>query len=167
MKTSDLGKQFIKSFEKCRLTAYPDPATGGAPWTIGWGHTSGVRPGMVCTQQQADAWFDTEIVQYENDVTLLVKVPVKIWQFDSLSSFAYNVGPDMDHDGIAEGLGDSTLLKLLNAGNYSGAAAQFDKWNRGPNGPMAGLTARRAAERQIFDKNIYAMHDGPTIDGNA
>lgn len=158
MKTSEAGKEFIKSFESCRLAAYPDPATGGEPWTIGWGRTTGVKRGDTCTQEQADKWFDEEIEQRERDVNFLIKVPLTQYQFDAVMSFDYNVGSDIDDDNVAEGLGDSTLLRLLNQGDYTGAAAQFDKWNRGPYGPLLGLTKRRAAERKMFETGVYENH---------
>lgn len=183
MRTSEQGKTYIKSWEACVLTAYPDPASklgreclrlglrftdyeripnwksiDGRPWTIAWGKTMDVHPGMVCTQEQADRWFDEEIVEYEDGVNTLVTVPIEQHEFDALVSFSYNVGTDIDDDTIAEGLGDSTLLKKLNAGDKAGAAAEFPKWNRGPAGPMPGLTTRRNGERKMFEQAIYEMH---------
>lgn len=151
MKLSNNGKKLIKSFEKLELIAYPDPGTGGAPWTIGWGHTGPeVVPGLVWTPAQADAAFDRDVAQFERDVTSLVKVPVNQNQFDALVSFAFNTGSDIDADTIAEGLGDSTLLKKLNAGDYDGAANEFLKWNKSGGRVMNGLTRRRNAERTLF-----------------
>ncbi len=50
------GWTLLKKWEGCRLNAYPDPASGGAPWTIGYGHTgAGVVPGLTITQEQAEA----------------------------------------------------------------------------------------------------------------
>ncbi len=161
MKTGAAGKGLIKFYEECRLVAYPDPGTGGEPITIGWGTTGlvvmdngiqvKIHRGMTCTQAEADRWFEERLVQFEDDVTDLVKVPVTQNQFDALVSFAYNVGPDMDHDGIAEGLGDSTLLRKLNAGDYAGAALEFKKWNRAAGKDLLGLTRRRAAEQALFN----------------
>lgn len=149
MKTGAKGQALIKSFEDCRLRAYPDPKTGGAPWTIGWGHTGPeVKPGLVWTQAQADAAFLSDLAAFERDVTSLVKVPLTQNQFDALVSFAYNVGSDIDADDIAEGLGDSTLLRKLNAGDYAGAADEFLKWRKPINLP--GILRRRKAERVLF-----------------
>lgn len=64
--------------------------------------------------------------------------------------FAFNVGSDIDADTIAEGLGDSTLLKKLNAGDYSGAANEFTKWCRNDGKKMLGLYRRRMAEKLLF-----------------
>lgn len=79
MQTSDEGIALIKDFEGCRLTAYPDPGTGGAPWTIGYGWTlpvdgKPVRPGMTIDQATADRLLKTGLVSYEKDVLKIVKV---------------------------------------------------------------------------------------------
>lgn len=151
MKASERGRAFIKSFESCRLEAYPDPGTGGEPWTIGWGHTgSEVKPGLIWTQEQADQAFDDDLAQFEGAVNSLVKASLNQNQFDALVSFAFNVGPDIDADEMAEGLGDSTLLKKLNAGDYRGAAEEFPKWNKSGGKVMPGLVRRRAGERTMF-----------------
>lgn len=148
MKTSEKGKAFIKLKEGCRLRAYND---GGGVWTIGYGHIKGVRPGDVCTQEQAELWFDEEIEEYEGYVNYLVKVPLTQGQFDALVSFCYNLGPDIDEDVFAEGLGDSTLLRKLNSGDYAGAAKEFPKWSCGPDGKVwMGLLFRREAEKAMF-----------------
>ena len=143
MKTSDGGIALVQEFEGCVLQAYPDPATGGAPWTIGYGHTRGVRPGDTCTREQALAWLRDDLADAEAAISSLVKVPLNQNQFDALVSFTYNLGRG--------NLASSTLLRLLNAGNYVDVGAQFLRWNRGPHGPMPGLTRRRAAERALFE----------------
>jgi lysozyme len=151
MKISNNGLNLIKTYEGLELTAYPDPGTGGAPWTIGYGHTGPeVHAGLVWTQQQAEQALASDVAQFERDVTGLVKVQINQNQFDALVSFAYNCGSDIDADDIAEGLGDSTLLKKLNAGDYDGAANEFPKWNRSGGKVMSGLTKRRNAERSLF-----------------
>jgi lysozyme len=90
------------------------------------------------------------LVPFEQAVNSLVKVKLTQNQFDALISFVYNVGADIDADNIAEGLGDSTLLKKLNAGDYKGAADQFLKWDKANGKVMKGLTIRRQAERALF-----------------
>lgn len=155
MKTSENGKAIIKAFESLELVAYPDPGTGGAPWTIGWGHTGPeVKPGLTWTQAQAEQALSNDLAQFERDVTQLVKVEINQNQFDALVSFAFNVGSDIDADDIAEGLGDSTLLKKLNAGDYDGAADEFPKWNKAAGKVLKGLTRRRNAERDLFLKPL-------------
>ncbi|UAN55460.1 lysozyme [Serratia sp. JSRIV004] len=153
MKISNNGLALIKAFEGLSLTAYPDPGTGGAPWTIGWGHTGPeVKPGLTWTQAQAKQALNDDVARFERDVRTLVKVEINQNQFDALVSFAFNVGSDIDEDDVPEGLGDSTLLRKLNAGDYEGAANEFVKWNNSAGKVMKGLTRRRAAERDLFLK---------------
>lgn len=142
-----------KRFEGCRLTAYPDPATGGAPWTIGWGHTFGVRQGMVIDQAQADAWLELDLANAASVVSGAVKSALTQNQFDALVDFTYNVGPGLvgHRDGFVwlKAGGHSTMLRYLNAGAYALAAEEFPKWNKPP---LVGLVARRLAERELFLK---------------
>ncbi len=152
-RTSPHGISLMHYFETCKLRAYPDPGSkNGEPWTIGWGHTGPeVKPGLEWTQQQADSVFVDDLRRFERDVLSLVKVPLTQGQFDALVSFAYNVGSDIDADTIPEGLGDSTLLRKLNASDYAGAAIEFLKWNKNDGKPMRGLTRRRHAEMGRFN----------------
>lgn len=151
-RTSPHGISFMHYFETCKLRAYPDPGSkNGEPWTIGWGHTGPeVKPGLEWTQQQADSVFVDDLRRFERDVLSLVKVSLTQGQFDALVSFAYNVGSDIDADTIPEGLGDSTLLRKLNNGDYDGAAREFRKWNKNDGKVMRGLTRRRVAEECLF-----------------
>lgn len=143
MKISSNGISVLKYFESCSLSAYPDPATGGAPWTIGWGHTGPeVVKGLVWTQAKADEQLLTDLASREMTVSCAVTHSVSQSQFDALVGFVYNLGA-----GNFEG---STLLKLVNAGDTAGAAAQFARWNRAAGKPMRGLTRRRAAEAALF-----------------
>lgn len=147
MITSEKGIRLIKQFEGCRLTAYPDPGTGGDPWTIGYGWThpvdgKPVKRGMTIDQATADRLLKTGLVGYENDVLKVVRVKLTQGQFDALVSFAYNVG--------SRALSTSTLLKKLNAGDIKGAADEFLRWNKSGGKVMPGLTNRRKAERALF-----------------
>lgn len=144
MEISDRGIALIREFEGCVLKAYPDPGSGGDPWTIGIGHTQGVVPGMVITDKQADEFLREDLAGAEIDVAQIVKVPLVQGQYDALVSFVFNLGRG--------NLANSTLLKMLNAGQYIQASAQFPRWNQGPNGTMPGLTRRRNAERALFDE---------------
>ena len=152
MNISQDGAALIKLFESCQLEAYPDPGTGGDPWTIGWGHTGKeVVPGLKWTQEQADNQFAIDVSAFVNDVNeLLWNTPCEQHQFDALVSFAYNVGSDIDDDDIAEGLGDSTLLKKFKRGNIQGAADEFPKWKLAGGRAMRGLAFRRRVERAMF-----------------
>ena len=130
----------IRKFEGLRLKPYRCPA--GVP-TIGYGHTGpDVKPGLVITQQQADQLLVNDLAKFERGVNALVTVKIKQNQFDALVSFSYNLG--------LGSLQQSTLLRLLNAGNFQAAADQFLRWNRAGGHVVAGLSRRRAAERDMF-----------------
>lgn len=145
MNTSERGLQLIMESEGCVLAAYPDPGTGGDPWTIGYGHTAGVKRGDTCTKEQAAAWLARDVRYSEVAVDDLVDVPLTQGQHDALVSFAYNLG-QMALEG-------STLLRKLNASDYAGAAAEFGKWVHGGNGQvLPGLVTRRAKERALFEE---------------
>lgn len=144
MRTSDAGIQLIKSFEGLRLTAYPDPKTGGDPWTIGFGHTNGVKRGDTITEEEADALLYGDLRNFEESVDSLVTAPLTQNEFDALVSFTFNLG--------ASRLKSSTLLKLLNRMQYDYAAAEFLKWVSPGSSVEAGLKRRRMAERDLFLK---------------
>lgn len=142
MKTSSTGRALIRQFEGDKLTAYICPA---GVLTIGVGHTgSDVKRGMTITQAQSDALLVADLAKFEKAVAAAVKVPLTQNQFDALVSFAFNVG--------VGALRDSTLLRLLNAGDYKGAAAQFGRWNKGGGSVLPGLVKRRADEAALFGK---------------
>ena len=144
MKASAAACALIQEFEGCRLKAYPDPGTGNSPWTIGWGTTRGVKQGMEITQEEADELFREDVAAFAQQVGRLVSVPLGQHQFDALTSFVYNIGPTSFRD--------STLRRLLNEGEYEGAARQFGRWIKGGDGnPLPGLVRRRAAERKLFE----------------
>lgn len=143
MKISDTGLELIKQFEGCKLVAYPDPASGGDPWTVGYGHTGPeVVPGLVITQEQADKFLRNDLERAERCVNNAVKGNITQNQFDALCDFVYNLG--------CGALGKSTLLRCINSGDDIVAAEEFGKWNRAAGKVMAGLTRRREAERDLF-----------------
>ena len=142
MRPSEDGLDLIKRYEGYSDRAYPDPGTGSSPWTIGYGHTRGVRPGMTCTKEQADAWVCEDVESAERAVQDYVRVPLTQGQFDALVSFIYNVG--------VHNFNTSTLLRKLNAVDYEGAANEFPRWDHAGGRVLAGLTRRREAERRMF-----------------
>lgn len=142
MKLSQRGIDLIKQFEGYSSKAYPDPATGGAPWTIGYGTIKGVKPGMIITAEQAEKMLRDDVAKFESGVSSLVTAPTTQGQFDAMVSLAYNIG--------LGNFGKSTLLKKHNARCYTCAADQFRVWNRANGKVMNGLTKRRAAERQVY-----------------
>lgn len=123
--------------------AYLDPVN---VLTIGWGHTNDngrqFDASSVWTQVECDNEFLADMTIFENAVLRLVTVQLNQNQFDALVSFTYNLG--------AANLGRSTLLKLVNAGNFAGAAQQFPRWNKAGGKVLAGLARRRAAEAALF-----------------
>lgn len=140
--TSTKGIQEIKESEGLKLVGYPDPATGGKPFTAGHGHTGpDVSLGVKYNQAQADAWLAQDLAKFEAGVNKLAPVTTQ-GQFDALVSFAYNLG--------LGNLQSSTLLKKHNAGDYAGAALEFSRWNKAAGKVMAGLTARRAREAELY-----------------
>ena len=152
-RVSPAGVALMHHFESCRLDAYPDPGSAdGHPWTIGWGATGpGISRGVKWTQAQADARFAQDLAKFEDGVTrLLTGAPTTQAQFDALVSLAYNIGLDEDADTIAEGLGDSTLLRKHKAGDYEGAAKAFRSWRFNDGREMKGLVRRREAEAKHY-----------------
>lgn len=143
MQTSQRGIDLIKRFEGLRLTAYPDPATGSEPYTIGYGTTRGVRPGMTITSARAEEMLRADLERFEAAIGRLVTARLCQHQLDALVSLTYNIGEGA--------LRDSTLLRKLNAGDYAGAAAQFERWVHGGGKILPGLVKRRAAERAMFE----------------
>lgn len=133
------GLRLLKTFEGLKLDAYID-AVG--IWTIGYGTTTGVRPGMKITEAQAEAFLKRDLELFEKVIRNEVKVPLNDDQFSALVSFTYNVG--------AGALIGSTLLKLLHQKNYQAAADQLLRWNKGDGRELPGLTRRRKAERALF-----------------
>lgn len=127
--------------------AYPDPASGGEPWTIGYGHTSAAGPpkvtkGMQISRADGETILARDLEAVESTVRSVVKVPLTDNQFGALISFTFNLGP--------ANLRSSTLLTKLNAGDYAGAADEFGRWVHGGGKVMPGLVKRRAAEKALF-----------------
>lgn len=156
MKTSARGLALIEGFESYEATTYPDPGTGGKPYTGGWGTTTDEngRPFKLGVTHDEAYWRRLkarDLARFEKAVNFLIgDTPTTQGQFDALVSFAYNVGEDIDDDTIAEGLGDSTLLKKHLRGDYAGAKAEFAKWNKAKGKVLNGLTRRRAAEAALY-----------------
>lgn len=147
------GLALIKSFEGCHLNAYPDPGSeraktghgSGDPWTIGYGQTGSIdgKPvveGLEITQKEADDAFADSLVKFEQEVNDLCAISINSNQFSALVSFQYNTGA----------LGQSTLMRLVNAGNFKAAASQFAHWVYADGVVLPGLVRRRAAEAKLF-----------------
>jgi lysozyme len=132
--------QIIKQFEGFRAEAYLDPV---GIWTIGYGDTGTVQAGDTITEPEAAAKVESRLLNsFYPALTRAVKTPLTNNQTCALLCFTYNLGTGQ--------LVSSTLLKKLNAGDYAGAADEFSRWNKAGGKVLPGLTARRAAERQLF-----------------
>ena len=139
MEISDKGIKLIKEFEGLELTSYLCPAK---VWTIGYGHIKGVQEGMEWTEEHAEAALKEEVVGYCRYVEEYVKVPLNQNQFDALVSWTYNLGPTS--------LKKSTMLKVLNKGNYDEVPEQIKRWNKARGQVLNGLVRRRDAEAELF-----------------
>ena len=147
MQTNAAGLALIREFEGLRLRAYPDPGTGGKPYTIGIGTTvypngQTVSPGDTCTEQQAMQYLAHDVKRFESSVAAMLRAPVNENQFAALVSFAYNVG--------TEALRRSTLLRYINDHRFADAVGEFGRWNQAAGKVLPGLVRRRNAERELF-----------------
>lgn len=132
--------ELVKRFEGLFLKAYVCPA---GVLTIGYGHTGKyVTKGLVISKEKADELLENDLEKFATGVSSLVKVSLNENQFGALVSFAFNVG--------IGAFGSSTLLKKLNAGNFSGAASEFARWNKAGGIVLGGLVSRREAEKELF-----------------
>lgn len=139
------GLRLTELFEGDVLTAYRDQR---GIWTIGYGHTAGVRPGQRITRAEAEALLTEDIESAVRVVNEAVTVALTQAQFDALVDFAFNVG--------AGSFRRSTLLREVNAGHFPEAAAQFNLWDHCGGVVNAGLLRRRRAETAEFSRDISA-----------
>jgi lysozyme len=128
------------------LHAYPDPGTGGAPWTIGYGHTGAdVTPGLVIMQFQADALLASDLQRFEDGVTSDLNggvISTSSAEFSAMVSLAYNIG-----------LGNyakSSVLRFHKLGQFQQAADAFLLWDRAAGNVLPGLVRRRHQEREMY-----------------
>jgi GH24 family phage-related lysozyme (muramidase) len=145
------GVTVICHFEGCahrrpdgNFGSYPDPGTGGAPWTIGWGSTGrDIRKGVVWTQAQCDARLHADLQRFAGEVSALIgEAPTTANQFDALVSFDYNEG--------TPNLRGSTLLRKHLAGDFAGARAEFGKWCHAGGKVLPGLVKRLAVDAALY-----------------
>lgn len=137
---SEAGLALTRQFEGIHLTAYADQA---GIWTIGYGHTGpGIHAGLAITQEQAETLLAGDVVRAATCVNRLVTAPISQSQFDALVDFAFNLGPAR--------LASSILLRDVNAGDFSSAAAQFLLWDHVRGVIIPGLLRRREAEAKLF-----------------
>ena len=140
MRTSKEGIALLKKFEGCELKAYQDSV---GVWTIGYGHTKGVKDGMEITKEEAEEMLKEELPEYENYINELVEIPLSQNEFDALVCWVYNLGPT--------NLLKSTLLETLNKGDKDGVPYQIRRWNKAGGVVLNGLVRRREAEALLFE----------------
>lgn len=140
VKASSEGQALIQHFEGCELEAYLCPA---GVWTIGYGHTFGVREGDVIDQEAAEALLIEDLEEFEGYVTALCQCGLEQHQFDALVSFVFNLGP-----GNFE---SSTLLRRLNDGDFGAVPDEIRRWNKAGGRVLDGLVRRREAEAVMFE----------------
>lgn len=139
MKASEKAYSLIRQFEGLRLTAYKCPA---GVWTIGYGHTSGVVPGMTITKEQAEEFLRQDIASAENIVSVEC-LSLRQYQFDAMVSFVFNVG--------SGNFRKSTLLKKIKANpDDNSIMDEFLRWVYSKGVVLPGLQKRRLAEMRLY-----------------
>lgn len=135
------GLDLIKEFEGCKLEAYQDQR---GIWTIGYGSTTDVEPGMVITEAEAELRLEADLAEAARRLGERVSVALTENQCAALISFVFNIG--------CSAFAGSTLCRLVNAGEPEELiAAEFPKWCHNHDGTVnAGLLRRREAERALF-----------------
>ena len=142
MKTSPKGIALIKEFEGLRLKAYKCP---GGVWTIGYGHTVGVKPGMVISEAQAEEYLKADLIAFERYLNGL-GLALNQNQFDALVSFIYNVGTGNFYS--------STLLRKVRANPQDNSIMdEFLRWVYSKGRVLPGLQRRRLAEMKLYFSN--------------
>lgn len=144
----------IQNHEGLRLEAYADPGYGWKIATIGYGHTTQAGPpvvskGMRITAEEAQRILEADLLAVEVSVREAVTVPLNDNQFGALVSLTFNIG--------GGAFRRSTLLRKLNQRDYSGAAAEFKRWNKSNGKVLAGLTHRRADEAALFQAPLIPV----------
>lgn len=141
-KISQNGLNLIMQFEGCRLRAYQCSA---GVWTIGYGHTAGVRQGQTITQAQAEEYLKQDCKKFENYVNnksyVSITEQLNQNQFDALVSFAYNCG-------------QGNLKTLCTGRSTAQIAATLPKYNKAAGKVLSGLVRRRAAEQKLFNTAV-------------
>jgi len=145
MKTSEEGRALIKKFEGCELEAYQCSAN---VWTIGYGHTQGIKEGDVCTQEDADRMLEEDLEEFEGYVQEAVNVPLEQHEFDALVAWTYNLGPS--------NLRSSTMLKRLNDSKFDQVPSEMRRWNKAGGKVLDGLVRRREAESLLFTNKDWS-----------
>lgn len=139
----DIAVDFVAKVEGTRLVAYPDPATGDEPWTIGVGHTGGVKKGDKITPTQAKAFLKTDLLtaagRIEDRIGDVV-ADLTVHQYAALLSFVFNLGAGKTW----------TIWKRLKARAYDQIPGEMIKFTKANGMKMQGLVNRRAEEIKLW-----------------
>lgn len=139
-RTYEAAVELIAKYEGCRLEAYRCPA---GVWTIGYGHTAGVKQGdTLPSEERAKALLKEDLAKYGNSVNKCVRdgsisFPLNQNQFDALTSFCYNCGA-------------GNLKKLVTGRDAAAVAAKIPAYNKGGGKVLPGLVRRREEEKNLF-----------------
>lgn len=134
------AKALTRQSEGFSPTAYQDP---GGVWTIGYGQTGSVaKQGSTCTREQAEQWLDQNYQTIVRQIRQVVTVDLNDNQLGALCDFVYNLG--------IGNLKSSTLLAMLNMGDYDGACDQLSRWVYQNKVKLNGLVTRRQREQQLW-----------------
>lgn len=142
MKTSKAGVDLVKRYEGLRLEAYQDSV---GVWTVGYGHTKGVREGDTCTPEQAEAWLVEDLEEAEDAVNRFIlddSAGLDQNEFDALVSFTFNLGPGW--------MRKSGLKEALEAHQWALVPRELTRWVYAGGQPLKGLARRRVAEAELF-----------------
>lgn len=130
----------VGGFEGLRQNAYPDPATGGKPWTVCFGHAEDVEPGDHYSIGECKALLVKDLDKYASGIESCVHVPLPDKRYVALISFSYNIG--------IKGACNSSVIRLINAGQTQAGCDALLKYNRAAGIVFPGLTRRRQKERE-------------------
>lgn len=134
------GIELIKQYEGLRLEAYRCPA---GVWTIGYGHTKGVKEGQRVSREEAERMLREDLQYYENMVGMLVTVPLTGDQVGAMVSLAYNIG--------VNALRGSTVLRKINGGAGEAEVRKaWMMWTKAGGKELPGLAKRREAELAVY-----------------
>lgn len=143
MKLNKAGIDLIKNFESLRLQAYPDPGTGGKPYTVGYGATGkDIGPTTVWNLAKAEDDLANRLAALSKKLVDLIEADLNDNQFSAIVSLVYNIG--------IGNFSKSSMLKLLNSGSIDLASEQFTVWGKAAGKEMPGLLRRRQAEKSLF-----------------
>jgi len=144
MRCSQEGLELIKKFEGCKLKSYKCSA---GVWTIGYGHTEGIKEGDIITSEEAEKLLRADVFKFERYVEDEVKVKLEQNQFDALVAWTFNLG--------VGNLRSSTMLKELNNSKFDKVPSEMKRWNKAGGKTLDGLIRRREAESLLFNEKEW------------